>query len=713
MTRAYGMEMDTMEVLSWIRIYENGIYLEIQIAECGDVRLVHLSPFPANEDVRGTEEVRGTRRIVELQVTGEDRNDHHASKYTGTMPGGRLKYDCHRDFYNESGRKLEVVMEDRGMWVTVHYQFYNDIPVIRAWTEVVNQSLNSIPMEYVSSFTVTGISGGSRGSWETKSRLHIAHNAWHGELQWRSYRLSELGLTKVNDFSIKRLSYSNSGTWSSADLHPMGGYENIEAGMAMCWQIEHNGSWHWEISDKANDQLYLQLSGPTENESHWWKNVAPGEAFMSVPAAIAIVKGGFEQGIVELTRYRREIRRWNEDNKRLPVIFNDYMNCLFADPTTEKILPLVDAAASVGCEYYCIDAGWYADGEWWSDVGLWQPSQRRFPGGLQEVLGYIRAKGLIPGLWLELEVMGIHCPLAQQVSDEWFFMRHGKRVIDHGRYQLDYRHPEVIQYADEVIDRLVTEYKVGYIKMDYNINAGIGTEVNADSFGDGLLQHNRAYLRWLDSVFARYPDLVIENCGSGGLRMDYALLARHSVQSISDQMDYRKFAAISAAAPTALTPEQSAAWSYPLKEGDREEVIFNMVNGMLMRVHQSGHLSDIASDRFELIREGISYYKSIRASIPKALPFWPIGLPKHGDHWLSLGLRCGDKAYVAVWRLEGGTKEARFPIPDCDGKKVTVRCGFPQYENRSWSWSQLENALVVTLPTEFTARLYELHIEEE
>ena len=45
-----------------------------------------------------------------------------------------------------------------------------------------------------------------------------------------------------------------------------------------------------------------------------------------------------------------------------------------------------------------------------------------------------------------------------------FFMRHGKRVYDRSRYQLDYRNPEVRAYADSVIDRLIKEYGVGYIK---------------------------------------------------------------------------------------------------------------------------------------------------------------------------------------------------------------------------------------------------------
>ena len=58
-----------------------------------------------------------------------------------------------------------------------------------------------------------------------------------------------------------------------------------------------------------------------------------------------------------------------------------------------------------------------------------------------------------------------------------------------------------------VIRRLVEEYGVGYIKMDYNINTSTGTDFRADSAGEGLLGHTRAYLKWLDDIFEQYPDL--------------------------------------------------------------------------------------------------------------------------------------------------------------------------------------------------------------
>ncbi len=71
---------------------------------------------------------------------------------------------------------------------------------------------------------------------------------------------------------------------------------------------------------------------------------------------------------------------------------------------------MIDKAAEAGAEYYCIDAGWYADGGWWEIVGEWQPRKRSFPN-IKRVFAYIRERGMIPGIWLEIEVMGIHCPL--------------------------------------------------------------------------------------------------------------------------------------------------------------------------------------------------------------------------------------------------------------------------------------------------------------
>lgn len=688
----------------YIDIKENGLNLVFQITEDKLIRFLHFSTLPYSFSENNNNKCF---KLVELQVTGENHNDHHGSKHTGTNPGGSLSYKEHRDYDNNLGRKLEIVMVSDELEVVSNFQFYNGISITRCWTEVTNIGQTAKGIEYITSFALTGISKEGLLSWEDKSKIMIPHNTWNGECQWREYSPRELGLSKVNEFSVKRINYGNTGTWSTSEYLPMGCYKNIECNTNLFWQIEHNGSWNVEISDMAGE-LYLQLSGPTENENHWWKNLKPGEKFKTVPVAVGCVCGNLEETFKQLTNYRRIIRRKNKDNEDLPVIFNDYMNCLNGDPTTEKLLPLIDSAAQAGCEYFCIDAGWYSDGEWWDGVGEWLPSVNRFKGGIEIPLNYIKSKGMISGLWLELEVMGVKCKLADKLPNECFFMAHGKRVIDHGRYQLDFTHPLVIEHASKVIDRLVTEYGVGYIKMDYNINAGSGTEVKADSLGDGLLQHNRAYLKWIEEIFSKYPDLIIENCSSGGMRLDYAMLALHSIQSSSDQTDYLKYASIAAASPTAVTPEQCAVWSYPLRDGDKEEVIFNMVNAMLMRIHQSGHLAEISSERFELVKEGISYYKTIRNLINKSVPFWPLGLPSFNDEWISMGLNCGNKILLAVWRLGGAKDTCILPIEFLRDKEITIACGYPLKENCKFSWNNKSYSLSVVLENNNTARLFEL-----
>ena len=185
------------------------------------------------------------------------------------------------------------------------------------------------------------------------------------------------------------------------------------------------------------------------------------------------------------------------------------------------------------------------------------------PSGLKEVINRIRSKGMVPGLWLEPEVVGIHSPLKDK-PDAWFFMRHGRRVIDHSRFLLDMRNPEVRIHLDSVVERIVGEFGVGYLKMDYNVDGLEGTESHADSFGQGLLENNRSPDVVVRGLLNRYPDLTIENCGSGGGRMDYAMLSRLQLQSSSDQGDYRKFPAIVAGASAGVVPEQLVIWSYPM-----------------------------------------------------------------------------------------------------------------------------------------------------
>lgn len=260
---------------------------------------------------------------------------------------------------------------------------------------------------------------------------------------------------------------------------------------------------------------------------------------------------------------------------------------------------------SAGSRYYCIDAGWYADDDgWWDSVGEWEPSTTRFPSGFDALIDSIRDAGMVPGLWLEPEVIGIRSKVADHLPDAAFFCRNGKRIVERQRYQLDFQHPAVRDRLTTIVAGLVNTYGIGYFKFDYNIDVVGGTDVDSSSPGFGMLGHNRTYLDWISGLLSTYPDLAIDNCSSGGQRMEYASLSVHPIQSVTDQEDVVRMAAIAAAAPTAVTPEQGAIWVYPQPEWSNELVAFGVVNVVLGRVHLSGRLDLLNTTQSEIIADG-------------------------------------------------------------------------------------------------------------
>ena len=668
-----------------------------EVTEAGSVVLKHFGKQNAFAD---KDKSNPKNSIVNVHVSGDNPNDHHFFKHTGNSADYTLKYVKHESFENDLGTKIEFTLEDGKIRAVAHYQLYRDSDTVRSWSVITNISGESVGLEYVSSFSYHGIDEGELTPNENLE-IYIPHNCWCRELDWRKYSLSDLGIEGVAGAASKRINICSSGTWSTKEYVPMGALINTEIKSAYLWQIENNGAWQWEIAGTAG-MLYLKLSGPTENECHWHKELAPSESFESVAVAISLGHD-FDSALAELTSYRRHLFINSERNSAIPVIFNDYMNCLGADPTEAKELPIIDLAARAGAEYYCMDAGWYADGTWWETVGEWMPCAWRFPNGLKAVFDYVKEKGMVPGIWLEIEVMGINCPLAKEWPDERFFMRHGKRVIDHGRYQLDFRNKDVRDFATGVVDRLVSEYGIGYIKTDYNIDGGIGTEIDSDSFGDGLLEHNRAYFDWIKDIMEKYPSLIIENCASGGMRMDYKMLSVLPIQSTSDQTNYKLNANIAAKSSTAVLPEQSAVWSYPLAAATKNEIQMNMVNSLLQRIHLSGQIFKWSDEQLGMVREAIDCYKTYRHEIPESVPFYPLGIPHASDKFFCSAYRTPSCIRMALWRMDADADSFFIPL---DTDKSGVRVRYP-IDNGA-KIERVEGGVNITLPEQFTAVIVEI-----
>ncbi|MCX2951773.1 alpha-galactosidase [Lentzea sp. NEAU-D7] len=648
--------------------------------------------------------------LVEVMTAGHG-SIWSSDNLVGTAIGERLRYRAHRSSSEEDWKVLVVELCDEvsGVAVEVTYRSPEGIPVVRCEVLVRNEGDAPLRLE-----SVTSLVEGQLAAVDAADVLW-AENDWLAECRWRRepVRLTTADRDGRHRAARPKAAFAvtGRGVWSSCGRLPMGGLTDRVTGRTWVWQIEHNGGgWRWECGEH-DGAGYVALSGPEDRAHGWSRVLVPGDEFRTVPVALAFTEdGGPDAAFAALTRYRRVTRRPHPDHERLPVVFNDYMNCLMGDPTTAKLLPLIDAAAGAGAEYFVIDAGWYAEeGEsWWDTVGAWRPSRTRFPGGLQDVLDHIRDRGVVPGLWLEPEVVGVRSPVAGILPEEAFFRRDGVRVTDSARYHLDLRHPAARAHLDEVVDRLAGEHGVGYLKLDHNINPGSGTSSRAgETPADGLLGHNRAHLDWLDGVLDRHPHLVLENCASGGMRMDHALLSRLQLQSTSDQQNLGRYAPIAASAPTAVTPEQGAVWAYPQPEDSLDEVAFTMASALLGRVHLSGRIAELRPAALALVHEALAVYKDIRADLPRAVPAWPLGLPGWDDPWTALALSTATTTYLTVWR-RGGEDTAALTLPHLSDVDVVVDRLYPAASRSAARWCPETAELALTLPAPPSAVLYRL-----
>ncbi|HEY8471211.1 MAG TPA: glycoside hydrolase family 36 protein [Natronosporangium sp.] len=640
--------------------------------------------------------------LVELLVAGAGRA-RASQRFSETAVGARLVVTGSEQTRQDGWHVLHIDQRDpqTGLAVRTSFRSADGVSGCQVCTEVTNRGPAPVLLLGLTSFAV-GLPS------QAVDRLDLVRGEsdWLGEGRWTRRplrdRLADLNLARHGQHGKGQLAVISQGTWSTGSQAPTGGLVDRETGYAVLWQIEHNGAWRWEVGERL-DGGYLALLGPTDLDHQWQHRLAPGESFTTVPVSVAVSDQDLTGAVAALTAHRRALRRPHYDRSALPVVFNDYMNTLMGDPTTGALLPLIDAAAEVGAEVFCVDAGWYDNGAgsgWWDSVGEWQPSQTRFPRGIEEVLTRIRDHGMVPGLWLEPEVVGVRSPIADKLPPEAFWQRAGVRLVENGRYHLDLRHPRAVAHLDEVVDRLVEQLGIGYLKLDYNINPGPGTDLAADSPGAGLLGHNRAYLAWLDRLLDRHPGLILENCASGAMRADYALLARMQLQSTSDQQDHLSYPPIAAAAPMLVLPEQSASWAYPQPEMSDEELAYTVCTSLLGRLYLSGHIDRMSPRQRALVASAVTVYRAIRHETARAVPFWPLGLPGWTDGWIALGLRptvAATPAYLSLWRRPGAPREVRCRLPHLAGRRIQPETVYP-VELAPWTtaWDAGAGTLTVT-----------------
>lgn len=665
--------------------------------------------------------------FCEVQIAGENHAEHAGAKQFHSSETAKLKYIS----YAETEDELQIVSCSNLVSVTTHFQSYKDCNVIRVWNTVNNVSDHPVILEHVSSFVLYGL--GKSGTDSVKNLyLHRFYNSWHVECQPVRLSFFQLGLFNGNTRSMKRITGQNTGSWSTKEELPQAIVEDEDSGKFFFFQIESNNSWYYEIGDTDN-LIYINIGGPNATANQWSRRLeANGGEFSTVPAAI-VVGDSINEVLGEITKYRRHIVRKCKPDRNLPTIFNEYMHLSWDSPNERRTALVAPSVADLGIRYYVIDCGWHDEcdtADLYRLCGKWRPSEKRFPSGLKNTVNLIHKCGMKAGVWLEPEIIGVDCKeMEEYYGDDCFMWRNGGKVIAGNRKFLDFRNRKVRDYLTETVDMLAA-MGVNYIKFDYNQDVGAGTERNSISLGDGLTRESEAYLNWVKSMMDKYPDLIIEACSSGGQRMDYKTLSLHPLVSTSDQTDYRKYPHIAANILSAVLPEQAAVWSYPVSsehgvnefvEEDaesvnrrvgEEQVVMNMVNAMLGRIHLASAVHLLSERKRELIREGLRYFDGLSATKKIALPYFPLGFNDFYADAAASGIVAKNVLYLAVWNMNHDG-EIVVPVPEYSVKNVRLAYPSPGSEPTEKGKARFsfdEHTVRFLLPEGYSARFFEIEI---
>jgi alpha-galactosidase len=353
--------------------------------------------------------------------------------------------------------------------------------------------------------------------------------------------------------------------------------------------------------------------------------LAPGDTITLPRAVFTATSGDLDDAANQMHRYQRGYLVPRVKTNEPPLVqFNTWF------PLGPKVdigntIQAADAAAAIGAEVYVLDSGWYGSGDWEQTLGDYQPDPHKFPRGLEELADHVHGKGMKFGLWVEIENAGTESRLFRE-HPEWCLPYGGKPWITAHRCQLDFANPAVRQWATATVDRLVKRYRLDWIKIDYNIDVGDRFDAaRAGESGRRLHDHVVAYYAWLDTIRAAHPDLVVENCSSGGLRLDLGVMAHTHTAWLSDVVDPMASVELGYGCTVQFAPEICNHWM--VGDADRGVVDSSRQPGwwdFMLRVPMngqfgiSGRIPEWSPAVRQRAADNVALYKRIRGTITGA-----------------------------------------------------------------------------------------------
>jgi alpha-galactosidase len=554
--------------------------------------------------------LRRPEPLIHIRRTGDAYGDGHdpgrTCRYSSTTASLQFR-DLHRHSEGENVHvTVELATED-GLRAEHHLLRKPGWNALYVWTEVTNETDDACSLELVTSFSLGGLSPFAADDAPGRLFAHRFRAGWSSEGRHERRAVEELALERAwAPFSLMTERFGQRGTKPVRGFAPWIGVEDAELGVMWAAHVEAPGSWQCEFG-RRDDGLSISGGHADREYGHWVKRLGAHETYATPATWLTTCRGDIDDACARLLSPQGAISPAPAESN-LPVMFNEFCTT-WGQPSHDNLMRIADRLAGTPSAYLVIDAGWYKPkaGAWANSQGDWQPSAELFPQGLEHTCNEIRKRGLIPGLWFEFEVAGENSRLF--TDTERFLTLDGRPVSAGTRRFLDFRQDGNHELLEGRVIDLIERCGIGYIKVDYNASVGLGCD-GAESPGEGLRQHVEGVRRFFKRLRDRLPNLVIENCSSGGQRSEPAFGRLADMHSFSDAHTCRDIPIVAANVARLVPADQNQIWAVVMPHEDLRRIVYSLSAGFIGRMCLSGEIYDLDADQMNVVRQAMELYEA-------------------------------------------------------------------------------------------------------
>ena len=405
------------------------------------------------------------------------------------------------------------------------------------------------------------------------------------------------------------------------------------------------------------------------------------ECFVTPEVHIGMVCGDFDDAVYEMhSHIRKSVLNLSEADPRQALV-GAGMGAEH-DMSVETSKVYIDRMSEMGGEVFIVDAGWECppgkQTEWGNFTGTNVPDADRYPNGIKELVDYCHEKGMKFGLWSDIESLGRLCRNYEE-HPEWRAENvYGERA---SRF-IDLTVPEAAQYVENELARIIEEYGLDLLRIDYNTD--YKEYFNVRNTGTGLaecltMRHFKTVYRIYENLKKRFPNVIFENCAGGGGRTDLGMMKNFNHTWVSDNQCAPLSVMITNGMTIALPPERVDRLFAGMNSHKFGSLDLQMRNTML------GHMSiNVISPvtapmnevQLEFVKHSIAVYKDfIRPFLSEAKTYHhtPDVAESFNDGFSALEIATpdGDRGAMTVFNL-GNTdgKYRKICLKGADASKV-------------------------------------------